>query len=863
MFSLMSAGCTGSEETTSGDAVAEGWVQSNSLSTGVFFAMVPDPNDSKVSYAASSTLGLFKTGDTGRTWRPFNQGLPALPIRSLFVDPVDARHLYATLVGGGVFETGDAGQTWRVVDIGQTDVRAVAFNPHASPSFFQVSTTNGSNTLQWGRVPNATEYLLYVCTATPCDSAPPGPDWTRLSLNEDQTTKGEFLHSGLPNDGTRYYYIVKAKVNGVESPPSSKISAVPKPPPPSDGSEVPYPNGLTIVSGDKRNILRWNAVTGGKMSYKVYKKSTPGVGISAGTFDDSDPVTDITYVDSELPNGAPVYYVVTAVEETTQGGTTTFTESTQASSEVSSVPQPVTALFTGTGKAGVIASGPRGESSTAITTGLSLDGSEVSSLVIDQATLDDPHPVLYIGTRDGVYRMDAQRNWRSYKTTDSAGSLPPVLSLALDAADPNLPVLYAGTARGIFRRGFSNADVSDTARPWTFLGHPTLAVTSVTLDPAAAPTVYATTGTSGIFKSTDAGATWSAINQGLTALDIRSLIVHPKEPNLLYAGGVGTVFKSTDGGIHWSPLDFGSFPSFTNLLAISTVRAIVPTPGAGNLIYAGSSFGVFKTADQGAGWAAMNTGLPLDILALVIHPTEPAVLYAAAAQQGVYQSVDGGGSWRAENGSVAEVADALKNITTLILDPADPTRLYAGTAGLDVFQGIVGADGHIVWSSAATDPSNRGINSLVKVSDSGVLFAGTSGQGIFKLPEGASEWAPASSDLSDRNILGLVVHPQNSSVFYAGTSTGAHRSTDGGAQWLPIPDLAGKEIFHIAFDPVDGATLYAVSSEGVYKSFDQGESWTFLGEGILSNVRVLLVDPLDHALLYAGTVSTGVTKLTQ
>ena len=70
---------------------------------------------------------------------------------------------------------------------------------------------------------------------------------------------------------------------------------------------------------------------------------------------------------------------------------------------------------------------------------------------------------------------------------------------------------------------------------------------ALAIDPSAPATLYAGTD-SGVFKSTNAGGNWTAINTGLTNTCVLALVIDPSAPATLYAGTLGGVFKSTDGG---------------------------------------------------------------------------------------------------------------------------------------------------------------------------------------------------------------------------------------------------------------------------------------------------------------------------
>ena len=76
------------------------------------------------------------------------------------------------------------------------------------------------------------------------------------------------------------------------------------------------------------------------------------------------------------------------------------------------------------------------------------------------------------------------------------------------------------------------------------------------VDPTNPSTLYAGTLGGRVFKSTDMGAHWAAINNGLTTI-VLALAVDPTNSSTLYAGGRGGVFKSTDMGAHWAVINNG------------------------------------------------------------------------------------------------------------------------------------------------------------------------------------------------------------------------------------------------------------------------------------------------------------------
>jgi photosystem II stability/assembly factor-like uncharacterized protein len=81
----------------------------------------------------------------------------------------------------------------------------------------------------------------------------------------------------------------------------------------------------------------------------------------------------------------------------------------------------------------------------------------------------------------------------------------------------------------------------------------------VAIDPATPSTVYAATLPGGVFKTSNGGTNWSAVNSGVTNLNIVALAIDPLAPSSVYAGSSnnGGVFKTTNGGAGWSAVTRG------------------------------------------------------------------------------------------------------------------------------------------------------------------------------------------------------------------------------------------------------------------------------------------------------------------
>src|SRR5207249_1250399 len=136
------------------------------------------------------------------------------------------------------------------------------------------------------------------------------------------------------------------------------------------------------------------------------------------------------------------------------------------------------------------------------------------------------------------------------------------------------------------------------------------------------------------------------------------------DPRTLYAGqskGVG-VFKSTDGGGSWGAVNTGLTVTRNNLAVIPSVQALAIDPSAASTLYAGSNNGVFKSLDSAAHWSQVNT--LNGVVALAIDRATPSTLYAGIegrlTNHGVVKSIDSGGNWTSANSGLTGTSiDAL------------------------------------------------------------------------------------------------------------------------------------------------------------------------------------------------------------
>ena len=129
----------------------------------------------------------------------------------------------------------------------------------------------------------------------------------------------------------------------------------------------------------------------------------------------------------------------------------------------------------------------------------------------------------------------------------------------------------------------------------------------VAVDPQTSTTLYGGND-QGVFKSTDGGASWNAVNTGLTNLQVLALAIDPQAPSTLYAGtNGGGVFKSTDGGANWNDFNSGLTNPWVYALAIDATMLVAGTGGGAFTIAFTPRFTLtVGTAGDGTGTVTSN-----------------------------------------------------------------------------------------------------------------------------------------------------------------------------------------------------------------------------------------------------------------
>jgi photosystem II stability/assembly factor-like uncharacterized protein len=299
------------------------------------------------------------------------------------------------------------------------------------------------------------------------------------------------------------------------------------------------------------------------------------------------------------------------------------------------------------------------------------------------------------------------------------------------------------------------------------------------LTAAAGGVVYAGSFGMGIFRSSDRGGSWAAVNEGLT--DPFVLCLTTAKDGAIYAGTFrGGVFRSRDAGRSWQPVNKG--------LKRLEIKVLMMDPKG---LYAGTGDGVYllnATQDQ---WKVVTTGLD-EILVHALARTDDGTLYAGTSGKGLHSYKERSGGWTRLRQGLRDHEGLVENfIRVLAVDKEQ--GVYVGTFDGGVFRS---GDGGKTWLPISRALPNDSIRGLIS-NERGVYVA--TGRGVFKTIDKGRQWVPLNKGLGNLSVQVLIEGEKGG--FYAGTSSGVFRSDDDGLTWTAVSQgLEGESIAPFKFN---------------------------------------------------------------
>lgn len=350
--------------------------------------------------------------------------------------------------------------------------------------------------------------------------------------------------------------------------------------------------------------------------------------------------------------------------------------------------------------------------------------------------------------------------------------------------------------------------------------------------------IYAASASGGLWKTVNAGATWTPIFEKQGSVSMGAVTLDPKDPNTIWLGtgeqnnvrsslyGDG-VYRSKDGGATWEHMGLKDSRHIGRILVHPNDSNTVYVAALGSLWGAGEERGLYRTRDGGKTWTRLlRPSQFTGVVEVAMHPGNPNILYAATFQRerrqwsmigggtegGLWRSTDGGDTWARVGNGFPTTAVGRVGVTFC---PGKPDMLYA-TA--------VGPDG-----------------------------------GTFRSTDGGTSWERRNKDIQSHWYYGeIFCDPMNPERIYVPT-TPLSRSDDGGKSFTNVLKTQVHADNHTMWiNPKDSDHLILGNDGGMYTSRDGGARWTWQSNLPLMQLYTVAADmqePFYH--VYGGTQDNG------
>lgn len=623
-------------------AIANGWV-SYGPAAGNVGAIAISPDASSNLLAAAVVHGVFASADSGAHWTVANSGLldgfNAVSISALAFTPGNPQVAFA-MGDEGIYRSGDGGRTWAKVL-----AQCCAFGTFSS---------------------------LAVSPSSPLIA------YAASDFGVFRSTDGGMTWSG-PQSGV----------------PSFPVAVVVHP----TNAAIAYV-GSTSVFMTSDGGAHWQPAGSGLSGQ-----------VQALAIDPTAPSTLFAGTTDGL------------FETTNGGGSWNQLLSTYVVMAIAIAPSNHSALLIGTLNGGALSSTDGGAHWTNLNLGRSSSPVPVQSVAIDPGASG----TLYVGSAAGLLKStDGGQTWTL------VGPGLAALTFTAMALDPTSSShIYATASAAIGQYGGGVYVSSDAGKSWTdsaagigFVNAKALAVA-----PSAPNVLYVGTDQH-LFTSADSGATWQEADSGLPAgPNIWAVAVSPGSAQTAWAGTLGSgIFQTTNGGASWSAVNTGLSDLF--------VHALLVDPANANVVYAGTGDGIFKSVNGGSTWNRSGSISGVGIFALALDPANESRIYAGgfapssddAGYAVVYGSGDGGATW-----TTAQIGAASTNAPLIqALAVGSDGEVYAGLFNGYESGGVyASADHGVGWTPYGTLPGTPAYSLVFAASAPTVLVAG-SYTGVFR-----------------------------------------------------------------------------------------------------------------------------------
>jgi photosystem II stability/assembly factor-like uncharacterized protein len=410
-------------------------------------------------------------------------------------------------------------------------------------------------------------------------------------------------------------------------------------------------------------------------------------------------------------------------------------------------------------------------------------------------------------------------------------------------------------------------------------------VDAVAGDPSRPLVFYFGAVNGGVWKTTNGGQTWRNVTDGKSDISsVGAIEVAYSDPNVIYVGtgesqlredltyGTG-VYKSTDGGASWQSLGLRETQQIGDLVIDPRDADRVYVAAIGHAFGPNVERGVYRTTDGGKSWKKVlflndSTGA----MDLTIDPTNPRILFASmwkfqrtpwgmnagGGRSGLWKTTDGGDTWKEITFNPGIPKKPLGKIG-ISLSPANPQRIYASIEAPDSSGGIFRSDdGGATWeltsgdqkwsvrpwyySGVTADPTDENTVYVMNLS-------------VWRSVDGGRNFSRLRVPHGDMHIM--WVDPKDSKRLINGNDGGATISYDHGETWSTIYNQPTAQFYHVTTDNQWPYRILGAQQDNSTVSIASRSDDGAIGERDYYSVAgcenaTIAVDPRDPNVTYGG-----------
>ena len=680
------------------------WVRTGGPLGGIGYDVRIDPSDPNIIYVTDQWAGCHKSYDGGQTWHPKNEGITsrfgpthdAIPIFSLTVDPNDPNTVWCGTLGmRGLYKSVDKGEHWALKAEGIPSTEALTFRS------FAVEPGNSD--------------VVYC-----------GVEW---QLAPDEIPDGQAMASG------------------------GKIYKT------TDGGE----NWVEVL--DSKALVR---------TIIIDPTNTNTLYAATGIFDRDDVEEEGIWKSTD--GGNTWIHINNGITNMTVG-------------DIEMHPDNPNILLAATGRINGFGGGPNAEDGEILRTidggqnwSRVFSGRQDVLFTYVEFAESDANVVYAAGSDRGFFKsLDGGLNWSETAYNSPYVNPGHIISVATHRDRPNWLISnsYGG---GVFVSADGAESWQDASK-----GYTGCEITDLKVNPNDPLRIYATARSS-IFESLDGGTNWHGIGAmsyrlgiPMGPLEMRSLAVHPQNPDVIFSTDHwSAIYKTENSGRSWR-LVYRIPQEIPNT---HEINAFAFAPSNPDVLYAGTevvkgylidrpvpfdptqpSQGMYKSVDGGGDWAAINTGLEStlqNVNCMAVHPTNQDIVYIGMLNSGVYRTTDGGNNWSNRSSGIV-----VTDIRSIVIDPSDTNVLYAGAQRGAIYKSI---DAGASWLPIpyGMDPEAAIRSIVIDPTNPQTVFAADWFSGVYQSSDGGQSWLHINEGLRTRAVHRLAIS-SDGKILYAGT----------------------------------------------------------------------------------------------